>query len=215
MYQKSERFLRVEACANDTYHLGVGRRLENLPKLKEHLHATTERYLAQQAELLDSTVDTGALAKLAQPVTLGARRVPGIKLHDDRVIRLLDTLLYTGALLADWTTRDIHTRLLARYRLTEDEYTLGQLRYDLRKLRAHGLAERIGTPRRYRLTEVGVRTGVLLVKARTRLLGPLLSKPTVPSFQRSANPSKVEAALRGVDTALDVLCNHLGIRAAA
>ena len=215
MYQKADRFLRVEACANDTYHVGVGRRLENLPKLKEHLHATTDRYLAQQAELLDSTVDTGAVATLAQPITVGARRVPGIKLHDDRVIRLLDTLLYTGGLLADWTTRDIHARLLARYRLGQDEYSLTQLRYDLRKLRAHGLAERVGTPRRYRLTEVGVRIGVLLVKARTRLLGPLLAKPTVPNSHRSANPSKVEAALRGVDTALDVLCDQLGIRAAA
>jgi len=31
--------------------------------------------------------------------------VSGIKLHDDRVIRLLDCLLYTGGLLGNWTTR--------------------------------------------------------------------------------------------------------------
>jgi hypothetical protein len=144
MYQKHEHFLRAEACANDTYHLGVGRRLENLPALKERLHDTTDRYFGQHAELLDSTVDTGALAKLAQSVTVGARRVPGIKLHDDRVIRLIDALLYTGGLLNDWTTRDLHARLLARHRLTDENYTLNQLRYDLGKLRAHGLAERIG-----------------------------------------------------------------------
>jgi hypothetical protein len=29
--------------------------------VKTHLAATTDRYLAQQAELLDSTVDAGAL----------------------------------------------------------------------------------------------------------------------------------------------------------
>ena len=98
----------------------------------------------QQAELLDSTVDRGALAALAAPVRTGTRRVPGIKLHDDRLIRLLDSLLYTGGLLGDWTTRQLHERILARHRLGEDDYTLGQLRYDLGKLRAHGLAERVG-----------------------------------------------------------------------
>src|SRR5439155_3887436 len=63
-YEKGDRLLRTETCLNDTHHVGVGRRLKNLPLLKDHLTATTDRYLAQQAELLDSTVDTGALAAL-------------------------------------------------------------------------------------------------------------------------------------------------------
>ena len=65
-----------------------------------------------------------------------------------------------------------------------------------------------------RVTKVGVRIGVLLVKARSRLLGPILAKPALSS-KRSANPSKVEAALRGVDKALDALCHRLGLRLAA
>lgn len=214
-YEKSDRLLRTETCLNDTYHLGVGRKLENLPTLKKQLMSTTDRYLAQQAELLDSSVDTGALAKLAQPVVIGRRRIPGIKLHDDRVIRLLDALLYAGALLGDWTTRDLHSRLLARHRLTENEYTLNQLRYDLRKLRAHNLVERIGRSRRYRLTAGGVRLGVLLVKARHRLLGPIIAARIVPQSKRSRNPSDVEAALRSVDQALDVFCARLGLKLAA
>ena len=82
-YEKGNLLLRTETCLNDTYHLNVGRKLANLPMLKQRLAATTDRYLEQQAELLDSTIDTGALAKLAAPVTVGTRRVPGIKLHDD------------------------------------------------------------------------------------------------------------------------------------
>ena len=42
--------------------------------LKQRLAATTDRYLEQQAELLDSTIDCGALAKLAALVTTGTRR---------------------------------------------------------------------------------------------------------------------------------------------
>lgn len=214
-YEKGDRLLRTETCLNDPYHLGVGRRLENLPELKRHMAATTDRYLAQQAEILDSKVDTGALANLARPIIAGTRRTPGIKLHDDRVIRLLDTLLHAAGLLANWTTRDLHSRLMARHRLTEQAYTLSQLRYDLRKIRAHGLVERIGKTRHYRFTTEGVRIAVLLVKARARLLGPIFAHAIAPKHTRGNNPSRVEAALRNVDKAIDALCDTLALRPAA
>jgi len=214
-YEKGDRLLRTETCLNDPYHLGVGRLLENLPTLKEHLSATTGRYLAQQSELLDSTVDTGALAALGQPIVVGKRRVAGIKLHDDRIIRALDALLYTGGLLGDWTTCDLHTRIVLRHRLSEDAYSLAHLRYDLQKLRAHGVVERIGQTRRYRLTTRGVRLTPVLVKARDRLLGPILAMPVVNTSMRSTNPSRVERALRKIDKALDALCEEIGLKHAA
>ncbi len=78
------------------------------------------------------------------------------------------------------------------------------MRYDLGKLRAHGLAERLGTSRRYRLTPRGLKLGVLLVKIRTRLLGPLTTLAVDVQPRRSSrNPSAVEAAFRQVDAALD------------
>src|SRR5206468_6852418 len=61
-----------------------------------------------------------------------------------------------------------------------------QLRYDLGKLRAHGLVERIGTSRRYRLTARGLKLAVVLVTLRTRLLGPLVSLATAPVARRRA-----------------------------
>src|SRR5216684_1903647 len=200
--QHSDRILRTETCSNDTRHFGIGRRLENLPLLRDKLAATNERCLGEQAELLASAVDTGQLAALAAPVMIGQRRVPGLKLHDDRVIRLLETLLHPGGFVRDWTTRELHTRVVARHRLASDEYRLSQLRYDLSKLRAKGLVERIGKTRRYCLTPIGLKLGVLLVKLRTRLLGPLASlihQPKPNATPRRSNP--VDAAYREVDTA--------------
>ena len=180
------------------------------------MRTTNTRYLDAQADLLASTVDGGALASLARPVVVGTRRVPGLKLEDDRVIRLLEALLHPGTFVADWTTREVHTRLLARHRLTAADYRLTQLRYDLGKLRAHQLVERLGTSRRYRLTARGLKLGVLLVKIRTRLLGPLAS---LASDERPRQPTRttsaVEAAFRQVDTALDHLCDTLGLIPAA
>jgi hypothetical protein len=67
------------------------------PAGRDKLAATNERCLAQQAELLASPVDSGQLAALAAPTLVGQRRIPGLKLHDDRVVRLLETLLQPGA----------------------------------------------------------------------------------------------------------------------
>jgi hypothetical protein len=215
-YEKAETLLRTETCVNDPYHLDVGRRLENLPKLVERMADTNQRFLDAQAELLACTVDQGELARLAQPIQVGKRRVPGVRLHDDRLIRLLDVLLHPGTFVADWTSRDVLARLLDRHRLTEADYRLSQLRYDLGKLRAHGFVERIGRTRRYRLTERGLKLGVLLVKLRTRLLGPLATLATAPtSPPETTTDSAVEAAFRQVDHAIDRLCITLGLTVAA
>jgi hypothetical protein len=214
--QHSDRILRTETCSNDTRHFGVRRRLENLPVLHERLAATNERCLAQQAELLASAVDTGQLAALAAPVIIGQRRVPGLKLHDDRVIRLLETLLHPGGFVRDWTSRELHTRVVARHHLVGEEYRLSQLRYDLSKLRAKRLVERIGTTRRYRLTPIGLKLGVLLVKLRMRLLGPLAGLINQPNTNvATPHLNSVDAAYREVDTALDHLSAALGLQHAA
>ena len=55
--QHSDRILRTETCSNDTYHFGVGRRLQNIPVLCEQFGATNERCLSEQAELLASAVE--------------------------------------------------------------------------------------------------------------------------------------------------------------
>jgi hypothetical protein len=214
--RRGDCILRAETCSNDTRHFGVGRRIENLPLLRDKLAATNARTLALQAELLASPVDTGQLAALTKPTTVGQRRIPGLKLHDDRVIRLLETLLHPAAFAGNWTTRDLHTRVLAGHQLAENDYRLSQLRYDLAKLRAKGFVQRLANRRRYRLTPLGLKLGVLLVKLRTRLLGPLVTLVNNPSAPRPlANHNSVDSAFYELDTALDHLCAALGLQQAA
>ena len=52
-------------------------------------------------------------------------------------------------------------------------YGLNQLRYDLRKLKGHGLFERDGSRYAYRLTAKGVDVGLLFLFFHERLCGPL------------------------------------------
>ena len=97
-----------------------------------------------------------------------------------------------------------------------DEYRLSQLRYDLSKLRGKVLVEPIGKTRRYQLTPLGLKLGVLLVELRMGLLGPLTSLIRQSNtLTPSRHLNSVDAAYREVDTAPDHLSAALSLQHAA
>lgn len=53
-----------------------------------------------------------------------------------------------------------------------DELRQGRLSYELRRLRLHGLIERIPRSHRYRVTDLGFRTALFFTRAHARLLRP-------------------------------------------
>jgi hypothetical protein len=68
--------------------------------------------------------------------------------HDTRMVHLMEVLLHGGThQVLGWRTSDIHKKILSSFALTAERYRLTQLPYDLHKLKAHGLLERVG--RRY------------------------------------------------------------------
>jgi hypothetical protein len=103
----------------------------------------------------------------------GSVRYPGIKIHETRVIRLMEVLLHGGTHVGGWTAKEIHEAVLTTFGLSEKRYRLNQLRYDLRKLKGHGLLERDGTHYAYRLTTKGVEVALLFLFFHKSLCGPL------------------------------------------
>jgi hypothetical protein len=99
---------------------------------------------------------SGLLQRIALPINVGSVRYPGIKLHDTRIIRLLEVLLHNGSTVGGWTTRQIHEAVITTFQVSPKTYGLNQLRYDLRKLKGHGLLQRDGRRYAYRLTGKGV-----------------------------------------------------------
>ena len=160
-YEKFGTFLRVEVCVNRLKDLGLNKGLEQLPALREKLIAVTDRLAGVEADLLNVHVDFPVFERLAQPVVAGNAKIPGIKIHDTRLLRLMEVLLHGGSQLAGWRTAQMHRAVLEAFALTADAYSLTQLRYDVRKLRAHGLLAREGRTYAYRLTEKGIKVAAL------------------------------------------------------
>lgn len=53
-------------------------------------------------------MDFPLLQKIALPINIGSVRYPGIKIHDTRIIRLLEVLLHNGSTVGGWTAKQIH-----------------------------------------------------------------------------------------------------------
>ena len=166
-------FLRNELCSNNLYDFGLKKGLDHLDEVRQRFKTIISRFAGFQAQWLNVHTDFPLLQRMALPVTVGSVRHPGIKIHDTRIIRLLEVLLHAGTHVDGWTAREIHQAVLSTFHLSADAYGLNQLRYDLRKLKGHGLLERDGTRYAYLLTPKGVQVALLFLFFHKRLCGPL------------------------------------------
>jgi hypothetical protein len=204
MYEKFSTFLRLEALSNNLKDFGLNKSLDNLDQVRRTLAAVTDRFAAFEAQALNVHVDFPLFQRLALPIAAGVRKIPGIKIHDTRMLRLMEVLLHTGTKVLGWRSTEIHQAILSTFRLTPASYTLTQLRYDLRKLKAHGLLERDARRYAYRLTDKGTRAALLFVLFHQRVCGPLANSLFHRPTTQTATPiSKIEAAYRKADRSIE------------
>ena len=202
-YEKFSTFLRNELVSNNLADFRLKKGLEHLEAVRQRFQTITARFAGFQAQWLNVHVDFPLLQRLALPITVGAVRYPGIKIHEPRVIRLLEVLLHGGSHLGGSTARQIHHAVLTSFQLSQSAYGLNQLRYDLRKLKGHGLLQRDGSRYAYRLTPKGVQVALLFLFFHKRLCGPLANS----CFHHRPDPahqpaSKLEAAYHRADKAI-------------
>jgi hypothetical protein len=202
-YEKFSRFLRNELCSNNLRDFGLKKGLDHLDAVRKRFQTITERFAGFQAQCLNVHVDFPLLQRLALPITIGLVRYPGIKIHDARIIRLMEVMLHGGNTVGGWTAKQIHGAVLTTFQLSAKAYGLNQLRYDLRKLKGHGLLERDGRRYAYQLTDKGVHVALLFLFFHKRLCGPLANS----RFHHKPDPanrpkSKLEAAYHKADKAI-------------
>jgi hypothetical protein len=210
MYEKCSTFLRLEALSNRLTDFGLGKSLDNLDAVRQTLAAVTDRFAAFEASALNVHIDFPLFQRLALPIVAGRTKIPGIKVHDTRMVRLMEVLLHSGTQIHGWRTAQLHRALLAAFALTPTTYTLTQLRYDLRKMKAHALIERDGSRYAYRLTDKGRKVALLFVLFHQRVCGPLanslFNQPPAPD---SPPATPLEEAYRKADQSIQEILELL------
>jgi hypothetical protein len=194
-YHKENQALRTETTINNTYDFEIGRALRNLPALREIGFAANRRLLRVEYLSHDCLIGDDHLDALTQPIVVDTQRAAALRLGDRRVLALMQTLCRFALSPTGFRHRDIRpaiTQLLGR---APDQYAAGHTTYDLRRLRLHGLIQRVPQSHRYRITERGARLAVLYVRIYARGFRPAASLPTAGTRRGSSTLERLDAAL--------------------
>jgi hypothetical protein len=168
--------LRTETTINNTYDFKVGRLIKNLPELRRIGFAANHRVLEVEKLSHDSRVGAATFEALQSPVrTEDGQRASALRFGDERVQSILAVILMLFLQFEGFRNRQLRSLLAQRLGLPEAEIKAGRITYELRRLRLHGLIERIPKTHQYRLTPKGLATALFYQRLYARMIRPVLS----------------------------------------
>jgi hypothetical protein len=215
-YHKENRALRTETTINNTYDFGVGKRLSNLPKLREIGFAANRRLIEVERMSHDCILSEDRFQAIHRPVAAGRQRASGLRFADQRVHALLQALILFRQLAQGFRAADLRQHLAALSGRDPASISPGAITYQLRRLRLHGLIERVPDSFRYRVTDIGLRIAPFFTRTYDRLLRPGLaaalptSRTITAPLQRAFNTltKQIDAAIKAANLAASNL-THL------
>jgi hypothetical protein len=195
-YHKEGQALRTETTINDTYDFEIGRALTNLPALREIGFAANRRLLRVEYLSHDCLIGDDHLDAVTQPIVVDTQRAAGLRFGDRRVLALMQSLCLFALSPTGFRHRDVRIHIAQLLGGDPDEYAASQTTYDLRRLRLHGLIQRVPRSHTYRITSLGARMAMVYVRVYARGVRPAASLPT------SAGTRRGSQALERLDAAL-------------
>ncbi len=135
------------------------------------------------------------------PLMLVDPTLPELRFGDQRVQALFAVLVVFSLPLRGFSNSQVRPLLAQLLGLDPANYPIGRMTYDLRRLRLHGIIERIPKSHRYQLTPGGLRIALFFSRTYARLLRPKLAE-IIPKLAPPVN-----TPLR---TAFDRLTKEIG-----
>lgn len=189
-YLKEGRALRIETVINKPSDIGVRARLEHLPELVAKARAVNGRLLMIERAGQGCAIGSALFERIHQPYIREGQRTGALRFGDPRAMALTALCVMIHA-VAGFTNKSLRGLVAG---LLERDYTTNQMTYDLRRLRLHGLIERIPKTNTYTLTPEGLRVAVFYTKVHGRLLRPLVAAADQPPA-----PLELRRALATID----------------
>ena len=180
-YLKAGRALRIETVINNPTDLGVARRLHNLPQLIAKARQVNQRLLMIEKAGQSCAIGSALFERIHQPYNQEGQRTGALRFGEQRAMALAGALCHIQHAVTGGFTNKSLRGLVAGHLGQDTNYTAGKMSYDLRRLRLHGLIQRIPHTNRYLLTPDGIRVAVFYTKLRNRLLRPLLDADKPPA----------------------------------
>jgi len=175
-YHKEGRALRTETTINDPRDFRLGKRLVNLPALRQVGFQANRRLLDVQGISQDCALGEDAFRRVNEPVEIQGQRASALRFAAAAVQALLSALLVFRLLPRGFSNRELRDHWAPLLGRASEALTPGQMTYHLRRLRLHGLIERIPKSHRYQVTDSGWRTALFCTRVYSRVLRPGLAQ---------------------------------------
>ena len=205
-YHKQGQALRTETTINDTRDFGVGRLLHNLPALRRIGFAANRRLLEIEQISHDCALGEQSFQHLQQPRTIDGQRASALRFGEANVQALLNALLLFVFVARGFTNRDLRQAFAVLLGQRPDQIGPGRMSYELRRLRLHGLIERLPGTHRYRLTDEGLRTALFYTRVYARILRPAMA-PTL--HREPANSPRPLRRFLAAEQAVNAWCDEV------
>src|SRR5262249_5847603 len=171
-YHKEGRALRTETTINDSRDFAIGKRLKNLPALRQVGFQANRRLLDVQTISHDCAVGEDLFRQVTQPREGAGQRASALRYGDSCVLALLGALLVFRLLPRGFCNRELKEHLAPLLGEEPGALTQGRMTYQLRRLRLHGLIGRQAGTHRYTVTDLGLRVALFFTRSYSRVVRP-------------------------------------------
>lgn len=206
-YLKEGRALRIETVINKPSDVGILARLEHLPELIAKARAVNGRLLSVERAGQGCAIGSALFERIHQPYHREGQRTGALRFGDPRAMALAGALCCVVHAVTGFTNKSLRGLIAGLY---DHDYTTNQMTYDLRRLRLHGLIERVPHTNTYTITADGTRVAVFYSKLHDRVLQPLLAAPDQPPA-----PIELRRAIGTIDRIVNEYATNAQLGAAA
>jgi hypothetical protein len=202
--------LRTETTINNTRDFGIGKRLHHLPALRSVGFQANRRLLEVQTVSHDCAIGEDAFEQVVRPIEVDGQRATALRFGDTRTQALFHALVLFSVQTQGFNNAQLRSLLPSLLGQSPEQFGPGRMSYDLRRLRLHGLIQRIPKTNRYQLTAQGLKVAMLFSRTYTRLLRPALAEISDPI---SAAASPLRTAFDRLQSVIDQRCAELKLAA--
>jgi hypothetical protein len=212
IYTKGERVLRFEAVLHNSEQLRCGRSLERFPILVTELKSILERFMTTLSSIDRCFISDKTLDELPKSSVVGRAKVGAIDFNKQRMCQAAQAVLALAASAGQFTASDLAQHVCSS--APQTAYGPRRGAYDLKKMRAKNMVQRIGKSRRYQATAYGLQVMAALVALRNQVIQPILAGTVnrKPSHQ-AHNPTPVDQCYASLRTHMQDLLQQLGMAA--
>jgi hypothetical protein len=204
-YLKEGLALRTETIVNNPRDFRLGRLLVNLSALRKLGFAANRRLLDVQKASQDCLIGEQVFREVTSPCRVGTQRASALPYGGPVTLALLHLLLLFRLVPCGFRSKELrehYARLLGK---DPQQCTAGQMTYQLRRLRLHGLIERQARTHCYRVTEKGLRVALFFTRSYLHIVRPGLGAMAAPW----PTQSRLQQAVSAIDQEIVRLCAKL------